>query len=317
MNTIKVYLLDEMSNTPFTFEKGIQYLNKNGIFITQNEKEANWYVTRFFPFKSKTDMLFWRIRHRYIPILVWTDEPRFCTITQNYFKPQIYVPSVHIMNCYTNDIYINPFCIFGYWAISNKLNYATNETIAHKKSKLVCSLGSYRKEPLFINGNNIDLSEYRQNLSIDGYNKGIVDICGPNWPNNIIITQDTRKDKDWHKQKLNFIKDYKFNIAIENTLIKYYISEKIWDPITVGVLPIYYGNQWIYELFKKDSFIDTNNYHNFKDLFEHITTMTDEEYLNRLNLCIETYNKAFDSIDFYQQYYLMIDNIIKKLKTAK
>ena len=71
------------------------------------------------------------------------------------------------------------------------------------------------------------------------------------------------------------------------------------------------------ELFKKDSFIDTNNYHNFKDLFEHITTMTDEEYLNRLNLCIETYNKAFDSIDFYQQYYLMIDNIIKKLKTAK
>ena len=313
MGTVNIFPLDDMKNTPFSFEKGIEHLNNNGVFITSDEREADMYVTRFFPIKNKWEQITWLLRHRYIPILVWTDEPRFCTLTQTYFKSKPYIPSIHIMNCYTGDVLINPWCVFGYWAITKKLEYISDDCTDNKK--MICSMGSYRNEPLILYNKNIDLTDYRQKLSIYGYQKGIVDICGPNWPKMISITTNTRKVKDWHKEKLDFLQNYRFNIAIENTLIHNYITEKIWDPITVGCLPIYYGNDNIYSIFKQKSFIDTNKFNSFNSLFDYIINMTRQEYLERINSCIETYNRAFNDIDFSKEYHNMVDMIINKIRT--
>lgn len=39
-----------------------------------------------------------------------------------------------------------------------------------------------------------------------------------------------------------FIGHYKFVIAYENSVCEDYISEKIWRPLTLGVVPIYFGS---------------------------------------------------------------------------
>lgn len=38
-----------------------------------------------------------------------------------------------------------------------------------------------------------------------------------------------------------FLARYKFVIAFENSACEDYVTEKLWRPLAVGVLPIYYG----------------------------------------------------------------------------
>lgn len=40
-----------------------------------------------------------------------------------------------------------------------------------------------------------------------------------------------------------FISRYKFVIAYENSVCNDYITEKLWRPLTLGVIPIYFGAQ--------------------------------------------------------------------------
>lgn len=48
---------------------------------------------------------------------------------------------------------------------------------------------------------------------------------------NTIDTDDFRK----------FIARYKFVIAYENSVCNDYITEKLWRPLNLGVVPIYFG----------------------------------------------------------------------------
>lgn len=42
--------------------------------------------------------------------------------------------------------------------------------------------------------------------------------------------------------KYDFISRYKFNIAFENSVVPGYTTEKVMEPLSVGSVPIYYGN---------------------------------------------------------------------------
>ena len=55
--------------------------------------------------------------------------------------------------------------------------------------------------------------------------------------------------------KIEFIKDYKFTIAFENSSMSGYTTEKLIEPILVGSLPIYYGNPQVNLDFEEDTFI--------------------------------------------------------------
>ncbi|MCK9612622.1 MAG: glycosyltransferase family 10 [Bacteroidales bacterium] len=57
------------------------------------------------------------------------------------------------------------------------------------------------------------------------------------------------------KDKLAFIADYKFTIAIENSSVNGYVTEKIIDPMSVNSVPIYWGSKSIDADFNTASFI--------------------------------------------------------------
>ncbi|MCA1993354.1 MAG: hypothetical protein LDL41_15135 [Coleofasciculus sp. S288] len=63
------------------------------------------------------------------------------------------------------------------------------------------------------------------------------------------------------KNKLEFLKPYKFTIAFENSSYPGYTTEKIYQPMLVHSLPIYWGNPLIYQDFNTKSFL---NYHEFE-----------------------------------------------------
>jgi len=60
--------------------------------------------------------------------------------------------------------------------------------------------------------------------------------------------------------KLEFIRDYKFVFAFENSSHPGYVTEKIIEPCFVGSIPIYWGNKQVDRDFNPRRFI---NYHDF------------------------------------------------------
>jgi len=57
------------------------------------------------------------------------------------------------------------------------------------------------------------------------------------------------------KNKINFLSEYKFSIAMENSEGDGYISEKIADSFRAGTIPIYYGDYLIDEYINPKTYI--------------------------------------------------------------
>lgn len=84
--------------------------------------------------------------------------------------------------------------------------------------------------------------------------------------------------------KLAFIKDYKFSIAIENSVVPGYTTEKIIDPMMVGSMPIYYGDPFVGRDFNMESCIHLRDYGSLDEAVEQVIKMDsdDELYFSKL-----------------------------------
>ena len=97
------------------------------------------------------------------------------------------------------------------------------------------------------------LSELMEYLPIDSYGS---------WKRNCVLNEDLG-----YTTKLDIIKQYKFTIAFENAISKDYVTEKFFDPLIVGSIPIYLGAPNI-EIFSPQeyAFIDVRVYDSPKTL---------------------------------------------------
>jgi len=83
--------------------------------------------------------------------------------------------------------------------------------------------------------------------------------------------------------KMDFISHYKFTIAIENSSVNGYVTEKIVEPMSVNSIPIYWGSPTINNDFNVRSFvlIENDSERAMKEAIEKIIflDLNDEEYL--------------------------------------
>lgn len=70
--------------------------------------------------------------------------------------------------------------------------------------------------------------------------------------------------------KFDFINKYKFTIAFENESYPGYTTEKIYEPMRVDSLPIYYGNPFIGRDFNPESFVNVHDFKDFDDAIDFI-----------------------------------------------
>ena len=70
---------------------------------------------------------------------------------------------------------------------------------------------------------------------------------------------------------------YKFCVCFENMLMPGWITEKIFDCFYVGTVPIYLGAQDIEANIPKSCFVDMLDFKDYKELYTHLSTMSDEE----------------------------------------
>lgn len=85
--------------------------------------------------------------------------------------------------------------------------------------------------------------------------------------------------------KLDFIKDYKFTIAFENSSHPGYTTEKIFEPMLVNSLPIYWGSPLISSDFNTKSFVNSYDFNNFDNMIQHIIELdnNDNKYMEYFN----------------------------------
>lgn len=105
-------------------------------------------------------------------------------------------------------------------------------------------------------------------ISIDSYGK---------FRNNRAIPEGREKKRS--HEKMCIIAKYKFTIAFENSIAVDYVTEKFFEPLEVGSVPIYLGAPNIDEYAPNPkSFINVNNFRNIKELADYLRFLADNEH---------------------------------------
>ena len=90
------------------------------------------------------------------------------------------------------------------------------------------------------------------------------------------------------KDKLATVAKYKFAICFENILdVRGYITEKMFDCLFSGTVPIYYGASNVCDYIPEDIFIDFRKFSSYKELFDFISEMSEGEYMGYIERASE------------------------------
>ena len=81
------------------------------------------------------------------------------------------------------------------------------------------------------------------------------------------------------KEKVLFLSDYKFTIAAENKKRYGYTTEKIFHPLSVGSIPVYWGSESVGNDFNSKRFISADKFTSYDDLAEEVIRIDENESL--------------------------------------
>ncbi|MDR1338013.1 MAG: hypothetical protein LBJ73_03205 [Rickettsiales bacterium] len=156
---------------------------------------------------------------------------------------------------------------------NNKTNAALPDNMAGRK---FCNF-------IYSNPGNGRLSVTRQEFCRDLMKYRHVD-CPGRVLNNMKNAIEPRKG-NWTAGKLDFIKNYKFTIAFENSDSIGYTTEKLIHPLLANSIPIYYGNRdAAADGFNPRAFINGNDFDSLDDLKKFVTELDqdDQRYMKML-----------------------------------
>lgn len=98
--------------------------------------------------------------------------------------------------------------------------------------------------------------------------------------------------------KFETMKEYRFAIAYENVKDEAgYITEKIFDVLIAGCVPVYWGARNITHYIPSNCFIDRRNFKSNEELYSYMKSMDDVRYMGYLNN-IERYLNSEKAYEF-------------------
>jgi len=80
------------------------------------------------------------------------------------------------------------------------------------------------------------------------------------------------------KNKLQFISDFKFTFAFENSSYPGYVTEKVYEPMFVDSIPIYWGSPLIHLDFNTKSFVNHHDFDNDDEVIDRIIELDNDKY---------------------------------------
>lgn len=271
------------------FQQG--YWFNNNLIVCVNLKNAKL-ATLLFPWSK---------------VIVWTHEPRYDSFAKKTAKG-LNGKRIDVFNVFTGDVFWHNRHFLGTYHYDESidlgikkrnLSFIENTTDEEKfNNRRVCIAVYTKKDKVhcyyYVNSINVDANRIRQDIAIVGHEMGMCDIVGKGWEG-LAIEESGYVGSDenpWWSRKIEIISNYRFNIAIENTIWPYYVTEKIWQSISTNTVPVYWGkSSSIYETFPPQSFVDASVFSSSRDLCIYLKNMPFSEWSERMYKCIETYNR--------------------------
>ncbi len=118
------------------------------------------------------------------------------------------------------------------------------------------------------------------------------------------------------KNRFEFIKNYKFTLAFENSSFPGYTTEKIIQPVKAGSIPIYWGNPLVHLEFNPKSFINVMQFKTFDHAVEYIKLVDSDPALYRKMLEEPFFYGNQPNIYYQEQRILDFLEMIIKLKDS-
>ena len=86
--------------------------------------------------------------------------------------------------------------------------------------------------------------------------------------------------------KINFLRPYKFTLAIENSIWPGYLTEKLVEPMLVNSIPIYVGDPLAPQTFNRESYIDYSSFDSIKHMVDFVREIDNDKslYLKMLSV---------------------------------
>jgi hypothetical protein len=106
--------------------------------------------------------------------------------------------------------------------------------------------------------------------------------------------------------KFEVLKNYEFCLCFENMEMNGYITEKIFDCLYAGTVPLYIGAPDILKYIPKDVFVDCRNYSTWTDMWRAVASMSSD----RLEKMREA-GKDFLKSKMANRFYDSLENIIE------
>ncbi|WP_299395902.1 DUF268 domain-containing protein [uncultured Desulfovibrio sp.] len=93
------------------------------------------------------------------------------------------------------------------------------------------------------------------------------------------------RNGNWAKGKLDFIQNYKFTIAFENSSTPGYVTEKLTQPLQANSVPIYWGDPAVTREFNPKAFINCHDFADFDEVIDYVKYLDthDDAYLEMLH----------------------------------
>ena len=101
------------------------------------------------------------------------------------------------------------------------------------------------------------------------------------------------------KSKFETYANYKFAIALENTKnVRGYVTEKIFDCLTAGIVPVYMGADDICDYVSEGRFIDYRQFSSKKELLDYLLSVDENQYDEYLKSAKEDVRKLVETGTF-------------------
>jgi len=109
------------------------------------------------------------------------------------------------------------------------------------------------------------------------------------------------------KDKIEFLKQYKFSLAMENSEADGYTSEKIIDAYLAGTIPIYYGDYMVDDYINPKTYILIRNHRDMANKINYIKKIDNDDNLYRSILKEKVFIDDFfvDNIDNERKKFLL------------
>lgn len=88
-----------------------------------------------------------------------------------------------------------------------------------------------------------------------------------------------RDNADWRREKIAFLRDYKFVIAFENSSYPGYTTEKLTDPMLARGVPIYWGNPLVHMDFNPRSFVNAHEHDSLDAVVQRVIELDRDDEL--------------------------------------